>query len=212
MGETSHSAVPLIYLLWRSGVFASETRNLETNFDSKDMIMENPNSSAEISPASAEKERTGSRVADVAASAVLGGATAGVIAGSLAGPIGAAVGALVGAVAAGLAGNAIDESIDREIEESHWREAYSERPYVRVGETFDDFGPAYGYGVTAFILHPGQTFEDVENALSKDWASARGASALNWDRARPATKDAWYRVGELQRRRSEDGPGRQIRG
>lgn len=175
--------------------------------------MENRNSSVESSPSSTvEKERTGSRAADVATSAVLGGATAGVVAGSIAGPIGAAVGAVVGAVAAGLAGNAIDESIDKEIEESHWREEYSKRPYVRVGETFDDFGPAYGYGVTAFILHPGATFEDVEDDLSKDWTSARGTSALEWDRARPATKDAWYRAGELQRRRNEGGLGGQSRG
>lgn len=172
--------------------------------------MENQNASVEPSRiSSVEKDRTGSRVADVAASAVLGGATAGVIAGAVAGPIGAAVGAVVGAVAAGLAGNAIDASIDKEIEEAHWKEAYAQRPYVRAGESFEDFGPAYGYGVTAFISHPGRTFDDAEEELSRDWASARGASALDWDRARPATKDAWYRAGELQRRHDAVDGGRQ---
>ncbi len=170
--------------------------------------MENHASSLESTrPSSVEKERTGSRAADVATSAVLGGATAGVVAGAVAGPIGAAVGAVVGAVAAGLAGNAIDESIDKDIEEAHWREAYRQRPYVRVGDTYEDFGPAYGFGVTAFILNSGRTFEDAEEALAKDWATARGASALDWDRARPATKDAWYRAGELQRRHNEDRRG-----
>ena len=170
--------------------------------------MGNQNPSVESSRrSSVESERTGSRAADVATSAVLGGATAGVVAGSIAGPIGAAVGAVVGAVAAGLAGNAIDASIDKEIEEEHWRQAYAKRPYVRAGETFDDFGPAYGYGVTAFILNTGRTFEDSEDEMARQWPSARGSSVLDWDRARPAAMDAWYRVGELQRRRHEDGPG-----
>jgi hypothetical protein len=172
------------------------------------MIMANQNPSVDNSQTSSvEKERTGSRAADVAASAIVGGATAGVVAGSLAGPIGAAVGAVVGAVAAGLAGNAIDKSIDKEIEEAHWKEAYAQQPYVRVGDTFEDFGPAYGYGVTAFILQPGTSFEDGEEELSRGWTSARGTSALDWDRARPAAKDAWYRAGELQRRHNEDRRG-----
>ena len=170
--------------------------------------MGNQNSSVESSRStSVEQERTGSRAADVATSAVLGGATAGVVAGSLAGPIGAAVGAVVGAVAAGMAGNAIDESIDREIEEAHWREAHAHRPYVRDGDTYEEFRPAYGYGVTAFNQHSGRSFEDAEEALARDWASARGESSLDWDRARPAAQDAWYRAGELQRRRKEDREG-----
>lgn len=170
--------------------------------------MANQNPSVDNShTSSVEKERTGSRAADVATSAVLGGATAGVLAGSVAGPIVAAVGAVVGAVAAGLAGNAIDESIDKEIEEAHWREAYVQRPHVRVGDTFEDFGPAYGYGVTAFILQPRTSFEDGEEELSRGWTSARGTSSLDWDRARPAAKDAWYRAGELQRRHNEDRSG-----
>ena len=172
--------------------------------------MNNQNHSVEDSARlPVQEERTGSRAADVATSAVLGGAAAGVVAGAVAGPIGAAIGAVVGAVAAGLAGNAIDESIDKELEEAHWREAYVRRPYVRVGETFDDFGPAYGYGVTAYVLHPGKTFEDADEDLAKEWASVRGASALDWDRARPATRDAWYRAGELQRRHDEERRGGQ---
>ena len=68
-------------------------------------------------------------------------------------------------------------------------EAYSKRPPVRAGESFDDFGPAYGYGVTAFSLHLGVTFEDAGDELSRDWIFARGAFALYWDRDPPATKD-----------------------
>lgn len=170
------------------------------------METQNPSSESNLSSAShsVEKERTGSRAADVATSAVLGGAAAGVVVGTIAGPIGAAVGAVVGAMAAGFAGNAIDESIDKEIEEAHWRKEYVERPYVRAGETYEEFGPAYEYGVTAFILHTGKTFEDAEEDLSRNWPSSRQASGLDWDRARPAAKDAWYRLGELQRRHTED--------
>ena len=85
--------------------------------------------------------------------------------------------------------NNASDGADKEIEEPHWMEAYSKRPPVRAGESFDDFGPAYGYGVTAFILHPSATFEDAEEELSRDWIFARGASALDWDRGRPASKD-----------------------
>ncbi len=138
--------------------------------------------------------------ATVATSALLGGATAGALAGAVAGPVGAAVGAAIGAVAAGFAGHSIAESVDASAEEAHWRENYRDRPYVTADDAFDDYGPAYGYGVNGFVRHAGRTFDDVEPELSREWGTSRGASSLDWDRARPATRDAWDRVSNAVER------------
>ena len=141
-----------------------------------------------------DRERTGSRVADVATSAALGAAAAGALVGAVAGPVGAAVGAVVGGVAAGFAGNEITDSVNRGIEEAYWQEQFRTRPYVDAEATFDDYGPAYGYGVDGFIHNQDRTFEDAEENLSREWLDARGKSQLDWARARHASRDAWERV------------------
>ena len=128
--------------------------------------------------------------------AAMGGAAAGAVAGTVAGPLGTLVGAAVGAVIGGLAGKGVAELIDPTVEETYWRGNYSTRPYVAPGDTFDDYGPAYGYGVTAWRDRPGRTFEELEAELSTGWADARGTSRLAWDRARVATRDAWERAGQ----------------
>jgi hypothetical protein len=146
------------------------------------------------SPEASTERPTGSRVADVGFSAALGGAAAGALAGTLAGPVGAVVGAVVGALGAGYAGNEIAERVDRKIEEGHWRENFKQRPYVEQDAEFDDYGPAYVYGVDGFIQHHGRSFDDAESDLSRGWSSARGNSRLDWDLARSASRDAWERL------------------
>ena len=148
----------------------------------------------------APSDRSGSRASDVGASALIGGAAAGAVAGTLAGPVGAVIGAAVGAVAAGYAGNAIAESVDRTVEEGHWRENFTHRPYAGPDADFDDFGPAYSYGVDAYVRQPGRSFAEVEPELSSGWSSARRSSRLDWERARPASQDAWQRLSETARR------------
>ena len=54
--------------------------------------------------------------------------------------------AVVGAVVGGLAGKGIAEQIDPTREDAYWRDNYSSRPYVSGG-SYDDYGPAYSYGV-----------------------------------------------------------------
>jgi hypothetical protein len=125
--------------------------------------------------------------------ALLGGAAAGAATGTVAGPIGTVIGAAVGAVVGGLAGKGVAESIDPTREDAYWRENYKSRPYVGDG-TYDDFGPAYGYGVSSYGKHSGRSFDEVESDLGRDWSTARGTSSLSWDRAKNATRDAWDRV------------------
>ena len=126
--------------------------------------------------------------------AALGGAAAGAATGFLAGPVGAAVGAAVGAVMGGLAGKDVAELIDPTREDAYWRENFSQRPYVERGANFEDYGPAYGFGVRSLGQYPGRAFDDVEPEMSRAWAAHRGASSLEWDAARHAVRDAWHRV------------------
>ena len=129
--------------------------------------------------------------------AALGGAAAGAAAGTVAGPVGTVVGAALGAIVGGLAGKSVAESIDPTREDLYWRENYNRRPYVTQGATYDDYGPAYGYGVAAYGQYAGRNFNEVEDDLSRDWVNARGRSSLDWERARDATRDAWNRAGSL---------------
>lgn len=128
--------------------------------------------------------------------AVLGGAAAGAATGTVAGPAGTVIGAAVGAVVGGLAGKGVAESIDPTREDAYWRENYKGRPYIDASSTFDDYGPAYGYGVASYGTHEGRSFDDAEPELLHGWSKARGKSSLTWDRAKHATRDAWYRLSD----------------
>jgi len=138
----------------------------------------------------------GSHPVGTGVGAALGGAAAGAATGTVAGPVGTAIGAAVGAVIGGLAGKGVAELIDPTREDAYWRENYKQRPYVNRGSTFDDYGPAYGYGVNAYSKYPDRSFEELEPELSHDWNAARGKSRLRWDEAKYATRDAWDRVSD----------------
>ena len=134
-----------------------------------------------------------------AAGGIAGGAAAGAAVGGMTGPVGAAVGALVGAVAGGLAGKGVANAVDPVAEDAYWRENYSTRPYTS-GSTYDEYRPAFGYGVDAYTRYPNRSFDDVEPELARDWGSRRGTSSLEWDRAKHATRDAWQRVSDTVER------------
>jgi hypothetical protein len=139
----------------------------------------------------------GSHPVGTAVGASAGGIAAGAAVGAVAGPIGAAVGAAVGAVVGGLAGKGIAEKIDPTVENAYWRENYGSRDYVPSGSSFDDYGPAYAYGVDAFAGRDDRSsFDRAESDLSRDWESRRGSSSLSWDRAKPAVKDSWQRLSD----------------
>jgi hypothetical protein len=125
---------------------------------------------------------------------------AGAAAGAVAGPIGAAVGAAVGAVVGGLAGKAIAENIDPTVEDDYWRDNYRSRSYVEPAATYDEYGPAYRYGVDAYTRYPDRPFDSIEADLSRDWGTARGTSGLEWDRAKLAARDSWQRVSDAVER------------
>lgn len=131
---------------------------------------------------------------------VIGGAAAGATVGGMTGPAGAAVGAAVGAVAGAVTGKAVARAIDPAAEDTYWRENYASRPYVTSGALYDDYGPAYRYGVDSFSRYPDRGFEDVEPELSRNWGQSRGRSSLEWSHAKHATRDAWQRLSDTVER------------
>ena len=85
-------------------------------------------------------------------------------------------------------------SIDPTSEVAYWRANFKGRPYTQNAANFDDYAPAYAYGVSSYTKYPGRSFDDVEADLSRDWNGARGTSNLSWDQARIASRDAWDRM------------------
>lgn len=134
------------------------------------------------------------------AGALAAGAVAGAATGTVAGPVGTAVGAVVGAVVGGLAGKGVAEMVDPTAEDAYWRDNYSSRPYVKSGSTYDDYGPAYRYGVDSYGQFEGRTFDQAEPELMRDWERAKGSSRLTWDNAKHATRDSWQRVSDAVER------------
>ena len=144
-----------------------------------------------------DKEKTATGAGAVlggVAGGVAGGAAAGAAIGGMTGPVGAAVGALAGAAVGALAGKGVANA-DPVEEDTYWRDNYASRPYVS-GASYDEFGPAYRYGVDSYSKYQGRSFDEVDADLSRDWGSIRGKSALDWERARPAARDAWQRLSD----------------
>ena len=137
-----------------------------------------------------------------AAGGVMAGAAVGAVTG---GPIGAAVGGAVGAFAGGLAGKAIAHRIDSDLEDNYWRENHAAQPYARPGTTYDDYGPAYRYGVSTYPSYRGRDFDEVDSELAHDWGRYKGKSNLEWEHARHAARASWYR---LNRQFPEDAADR----
>jgi hypothetical protein len=98
-----------------------------------------------------------------------------------------------------VAGRGVGKAIDPAGEDAYWRDNFSSRPYVGT-RSYDDYGPAYRYGVDSYSRYQGRTFDDVERDLSRGWNTARGSSSLEWDNARHATRDAWNRLSNTVER------------
>ncbi|MBA3773936.1 MAG: hypothetical protein H0X13_16030 [Ramlibacter sp.] len=143
----------------------------------------------------AAKSGVGAVVGGVAGG-VAGGATAGALAGGVTGPVGAVLGAAVGAVVGAVAGRKADPAV----EDAYWRDNHSSRPYATGGATYDEYQPAYRYGMDSYSKYPDRSFDDVEPELGRNWGSARGKSSLEWENAKHASRDAWHRLSNAAER------------
>ena len=91
----------------------------------------------------------------------------------------------------------VAEGLDPTAELAYWRENYKSRDYVHPARAFEDYAPAYEYGLRSY--QAGRGFDEVEPDLAGDWDRVRGRSDLEWDDARPAARDAWERLGRPDR-------------
>ncbi len=122
---------------------------------------------------------------------------AGAAMGSAAGPAGAIIGAAVGAVIGADAGNAIGEEVNP-TQLVWWEENYSTRPYVKPGEGFSTYEPAYRSGIELARTSKGREFGDLAPSIENNWNMSRGDSQLEWDDARPAVEDAFRSYNAYQ--------------
>lgn len=138
----------------------------------------------------------GAHPVGVGLGAAAGGLATGAAIGTVAGPIGTAVGAAVGAVAGGLIGKGAAEMVDPTVEDAYWRDNYQDRPYVTTGRTYDDYAPAYRYGVDSYNRHYQRGYAEAEAEMARGWDDVKDRSRLRWDEARLATRDAWDRAAD----------------
>ena len=68
------------------------------------------------------------------------------------------------------------------------------RPYATTGSSYDDYDPAYRYGVDAYRNQPSSKYDEAR--LAQGWEKAKGTSRLAWNDAKNATRDAWHRVSD----------------
>jgi hypothetical protein len=128
------------------------------------------------------------------------GAASGMAVGAVTGPVGAAIGAAVGAVAGGYAGKGVGEMIDPTTEDNWLRDNFNSRPYVRGGDTFDTYHPAYCYGAEAECKYGEDDFDVIEPELRQGWTN-QGSRAMPWEQARGAVKDSYERTVQIRRAR-----------
>ncbi len=143
----------------------------------------------------------GSHPIETGVGAAVGGAASGLAVGAVAGPISAAVGAAVGAVAGGLAGKGVGEMIDPTTEDKWLEENFASRPYVKEGDTFDTYRPAYQHGAHAESMYGDADFDELEPELEDEWHQSPDSQPIPWPRARGAVKDAYDRCVELRKNR-----------
>lgn len=146
-------------------------------------------------------DQPGAHPIETGIGAALGGAAAGALAGTVVGPVGTAIGAVVGAVAGGYAGKSVGEHIDPTIEDAWYGEYVDTRAQLKKSEDREVYRPAYRYGIEHAARCEDTRFEDVEPELRGGWESYRGESALDWERARDAARDAWERTFQLREER-----------
>jgi hypothetical protein len=107
------------------------------------------------------------------------------------GPVGAIAGAVVGGLAGGFIGKRVAESTNPTAEDGLWREHHRTRPYADNDVPYEEYRPAYEHGWKARERYRGQEFDEIEPHLSQEWPQCRATSKLDWERARPAVRDAW---------------------
>lgn len=79
--------------------------------------------------------------------------------------------------------------------DEYYGDRYKKADYFDSEYSFDDYRPAYRYGVYSRTRQPDADWDDrLESELSEEWEEFKGDSRLAWDKAKHATRDAWHSV------------------
>lgn len=132
-------------------------------------------------------------------SALAGGAVGAVVGGLVAGPAGIALGAVAGTAVGAVAGHKLFEAADTRGDLGHFEQIYQTMPYYISEMTWDDYAPAYRFGLDTHATHGGVPIEQGRTALESQWERAKGASRLLWSEAEPAVAHAWNELDRSSR-------------
>ena len=79
-----------------------------------------------------------------------------------------------------------------EYDSHYWAQRFVTEPYVREGDHFADFEPAYRFGHS--LRGRIKDFHECEAECEKLWKETKEAVTMTWDRARLAVRSAWHRA------------------
>ena len=79
-----------------------------------------------------------------------------------------------------------------EYDSHYWAQRFVTEPYVREGDHFADFEPAYRFGHS--LRGRIKDFHECEAECEKLWNETKEAGAMAWERVRLAVRSAWYRA------------------
>ena len=77
---------------------------------------------------------------------------------------------------------------------------FKSRPYVKKGDKYDDFCPAYRYGALAESMYGDTGLDLTDEKLQSEWESTEG-NDMPWSRACDAVKDGYDRTVQLRKER-----------
>lgn len=132
-----------------------------------------------------------------------GGLAGAAIGAAVGGPAGAAIGAVVGGVVGAFSGRGVAEKINPTEEENYWRDEHAKQEWSGDAP-YEHFEPAYKTGIQGAMKYAGRHFNEIENDLARDYEKNDANPAIPWDRARPAVKGAWDRLGGVMGPRDTD--------
>ena len=138
----------------------------------------------------------------VAAGAIIGGAVGFLVvslfSGAAATLVGAVIGVLAGAtIAAGIAERSgrsrpADADSRHEASDHYFAQRFEQADYRKHDESFEDYRPAYRYGLHARTQRGADIWDDaLERELASEWHLHRGDSKLDWDQARAGVYEAF---------------------
>jgi hypothetical protein len=111
---------------------------------------------------------------------------------------------VVGGVAGAYSGRGVAEAVNPTAEEKFWRENHSAQEWAKEGSTYEQYAPAYRTGYEGVMKYAGKQYHEIEADLARDYEKNDANPAIPWDRARPAVRGAWDRLGGVSGPRDTD--------